>query len=424
MNRPVVVLLFVSSCTAIAADWPQYRGPNRDDVSKETGLLKEWPKGGPLLAWTFESAGVGYSPPSIVGDRVYVTGGRDDDELLIAVDAKTGKELWTAKIGPTFRWKGNSWSAGPSAAPTVSGDRVLALGGNGDLLCASTAGKEFWRVSLPKDLDGQVNPIGGGPRNLGWGFTAAPIVDGDRVVLACGGPKGTLAALDLATGKAVWRSAELKDQAAYTTPTPATLGGVKQYVVLTNPGLSGIDATDGKLLWSHRRKAPYGTEVINSPIVKDGKIYVTVAAGNGGCELVTVTKNDAEWKVSVEYSLKSPANHHGNLVLVDGKLYGCGPQWTCQDFASGAVLWNERKLGTGAITFADARLYCFAEGDGTTALVEADPKGWKELGRMKPPRASKLRQPQGKLWTPPVVANGRLYLRDQELLFAYDVKAK
>ncbi len=421
MIRIALPVLFL---VAGAADWPQYRGPNRDDVSKEIGLLKEWPKGGPPLAWTFEAAGVGYSPPSVVGDRVYVTGGRDDDELLIAIDAKTGKEAWTAKIGPTFRWKGNSWSAGPSAAPTVAGDRVLALGGNGDLLCASTAGKELWRVNLPKDLDGQVNPIGGGPRNLGWGFTAAPIVDGDRVVVACGGPKGTLAALDLANGQPVWRSADLKDQAAYTSPMPATLGGVKQYVVLTNPGLAGIAATDGKLLWSHRRKAPYGTEVINSPIVKDGKIYVTVAASNGGCELVSVAKDGTEWKVSVEYSLKSPANHHGNMVLVDGKLFGCGPQWTCQDFATGAVLWSERKLGTGAVTFADGRLYCYAEADGTTALVDADPKGWTERGRMKPPKASKLRQPQGKVWAPPVVANGRLYLRDQELLFAYDVTAK
>lgn len=204
----------------------------------------------------------------------------------------------------------------------------------------------------------------------------------------------------------------------------AEIGGVRQIVVLTNGGLAGIASADGKLLWSHRRKAPYGTEVINSPTVRGNAIYVTVAAGNGGCELVKVENDGRGFRVETVYSQKSPANHHGNVVLAGDHLFGCGPQWTCQEFATGNVLWTDRKFGTGSLAYADGRFYCFAEGDGTAALLIPDPKEWKEAGRMKLPKASQLRQPQGKLWTPPVVANGRFYLRDQEFLFCYDVTAR
>src|SRR6266540_2841200 len=167
-------LLSVLLCIT-GADWPQYRGPNRDDVSRETGLLTAWPKDGPPLLWTFDTAGVGYSGPAIVGERVFLTGGREDQEFVFAIDLKTGKELWAAAIGPTFRWQGNNWSAGPSSTPTVDGERIFALGGNGDLVCVNAAtGKELWRKNLPKELDARVNPIGGGPKDLGWGFTFSP----------------------------------------------------------------------------------------------------------------------------------------------------------------------------------------------------------------------------------------------------------
>jgi len=418
-------LLFALALLAPAADWPQYRGVNRDDVSPETGLLKQWPKTGPKLAWTFEAAGVGYSPPSVVGDRVYVTGGREEKEVLIALEMKGDgvKELWAAEIGPTFRWKGNSWSAGPSATPTVDGDSIFALGGNGDFNCVDTAGKEKWRLNLPKDLDGQVNPIGGGPKNLGWGFTGSPLVDGDAIVIAPGGPKGTLAALDKKTGKVLWRSLELTDQAAYTSPMPATIGDVKQYVILTNQGLAGVASKDGKLLWKHTRKPAYGTEVINTPLIKGEFIYTTVDAGNGDCELVKVEKDGDAFKVSRVWSNRNLLNHHGNVVLVGDHIFGSGQgKWVCQDFKTGDVVWSERKFPSGAVTYADGRLYLFSENDGTAALIEASKEGWKEAGRMKMPKASTLRQPQGKVWAPPVVANGKLFLRDQELLFCFDIK--
>jgi outer membrane protein assembly factor BamB len=409
-----------------AADWPQYRGPNRDDVSTETGLLKAWPKSGPPLAWTYEDAGVGYSGVAIVGDRLYTIGGRGTEEYLVALDVQSGREVWSAKVGPLFQFKGNNWSAGPSSTPTVDGDRIYALGGMGDLLCfEANSGKEMWRKNLPQELDAQVNPIGGGPKGLGWGFTWSPLVDADALVCIPGGPKGTVAALDKKTGALLWRSADVKDQAAYTSPMVADIGGVRQYIVLTNQGLTGIAAADGKLLWRTNRK--YSTEVINTPLLDGPLVYTTVAASGTGSDLVRIVKDGDAFKVEEVFSSKNLANHHGNVIRLREHVYGYaqGKGWTCQKLSDGSVVWQEKlKLGAGSMAYADGKFYCYSENDGTCVLIDASTEGWRESGRFAIPQQSTNRKPAGKIWTPPVVANGRLYLRDQELLFCFDVKAK
>jgi outer membrane protein assembly factor BamB len=430
MNHALALAL---AWSAQSADWPQYRGPNRDDLSAETGLLGKWPAGGPPLLWTYGDAGVGYSGPAVVGDRLYTLGGRGETEVLLAIDlrsAKDGavKEAWTAPVGPLFQFASNNWSAGPSATPTVSGGLVYALGGNGDLVCVqASTGKPVWRRNLPKELEAQVNPIGGGPKNLGWGFTGSPLVDGEQLVCLPGGPKGTVAALDRKTGRLLWQSAEVKDQAAYTSPMAAEIDGVRQYVVLTNQGLLGVAARDGRLLWRARRDSPYGTEVINSPILRGPFLYTTVAAGNGGCDLVKVSREGQSFKVEPVYSNKNLSNHHGNVIRVGEHLYGHsqGRGWVCQNLMDGKNAWEEKNaLGAGSAVFADGKLYCYAENDGTVALIDASPEGWRESGRFRIPRQSKLRKPSGKIWTPPVVADGKLFLRDQELLFCFDVKSR
>jgi outer membrane protein assembly factor BamB len=424
-------LLLLAVCPlALAADWPQYRGPNRNDVSTETGLLKKWPAGGPALLWTYSGTGVGYSGPAVVGARLYTLGGRGDTEHLIALDIGTVKdrtirEAWSARIGPLFQWKGNRWSAGPSATPTVDGDLVFALGGQGTLICIEAAsGKERWRKDLPTELDAQVNPIGGGPKNLGWGYTWSPLVDGDQLVCVLGGPKGTLAALDKKSGRLLWRSAEVTAQAAYTSPMLLEVQGTRHYVVLTNRGLVGVAAKDGRLLWEHQKT--YGTEVINTPLLRDNTVYTTVGAG-GGCVLVKLAAAGDKFKADLVYANRNMTNHHGNVVLVGDCVYGFseGKGWICQNLKDGQIVWAEKqKLRAGSVTYADGRLYCFGEDDGTTVLIEATSAGWKEAGRFKLPQLTKLRQPNGKIWTPPVVAGGKLFLRDQELLFCFEVKEK
>lgn len=435
MRSTALLLIFVVggwTLSAHGADWPQYRGPARDDVSQEKGLLQQWPAAGPPLVWTYENAGLGYSGPAVVGNRLYTLGARESTEFLIALDlAKSAEgsvaEAWNARLGDKFDFDGNNWSSGPSATPTVDGELVFALGGRGDLVCCQTAtGREVWRKNLPQELQAQVDPIGGGPKNLGWGFTWSPLVDGNRLICLPGGPQGAVAALEKQTGAVLWRSSELKDQAAYASPVIAEFDGVRQYVVLTNQGAAGVAATDGKLLWAFRRNPRYGTEVVNTPIIHNGHVFLTVGAGQG-CDLLRIVRDGDAFKAELVYANKNLANHHANVVLLSGKLYGHsqGRGWVCQDLLSGEIAWSERsKFPAGAMTCADQRLYLFSENDGTAVLLEASPEAWREAGRFKIPRTSTARKPQGKLWTPPVVANGRLYLRDQELLFAFDIRAK
>lgn len=431
--RQVLVLAWLLFAQAAwSDDWPQYRGPRRDDVSRETGLLKTWPQGGPALLWTYKNLGLGYSGLAVVGERGYSIGARGESEFLIALDLKPVhygeiNEAWSATVGPLFDFKGNNWSAGPSSTPTVDGELIFALGGKGDLVCVqATDGKERWRKNLPTELEAQVNPIGGGPKGLGWGFTWSPLVDGEQLICVPGGPKGTLAALNKQTGEVLWRSVEVTDQAAYTSPMLAEFGGVRQYVVLTNPGMFGVAAKDGKVLWNYRRKPAFGTEVVNSPIIHNDFVYTTVGAGQG-CDLLKITRNGDQFSAESVYSNKHMTNHHGNVALIGEHIFGFseGKGFMCQNFATGEVTWMERsKIRPCSLTYADGRIYSFTEDNGTVVLLEASTSGWSESSRFQLPQLSKLRKPSGRIWTPPVISGGRLFLRDQELLFCYDIKAK
>jgi len=432
--RPRLLLAVLLTLPLLAADWPQWRGPNRDGVSQETGLLKSWPKDGPKLSWTFKNAGAGYSCPAIVGDRLYTMGARDADEYLLCLDIKDPKairELWAVKIGPTFNFKGNIWGEGPRATPTVDNGLVYALGGQGELVCVDAKdGALKWRKSMAKDLNAQVNPIGGGPENLGWGYTWSPLVDGDKLVCTPGGPDGTVAALDKKTGNLLWRSKELTEQCSYASPILVEVGGIRHYVVQTYAGAFGV-SQNGAVLWHYEKE--YRDVLIPTPLFQDGHVYVTSGHDSVGCDLIKLTVSDGKITATKIYANKNVTNRQGGVVLVDGRIYGhSNPSgWVCQDFLKGNVIWREKAaLGEGSIAVADGRLYCFADEynaeEGTVVLIEASPTGWSEQGRLALPETSALRakpsHKNSKRWTPPVIANGKLYLRDQELIFCYEVK--
>jgi outer membrane protein assembly factor BamB len=411
-----VIAVFLCALAVSAADWPQWRGPHRDDISADTGLLKHWPKGGPPLRWTYTNAGVGYSGPAIVGDRLYIMGGRGNTEFVIALSVSTGKQVWSTPIGECFR---NPYGDGPRGTPTIDGQFLYALGGQGELVCLdTTSGRKVWHINLKKDLGGQMMS--------GWGYTESPVVDGDRLICTPGGNRGTVACLDKMTGKVQWRSTELKDPACYSSLTVDELNGVRQFVVTTAKGVAGLAVDGGRLLWRYNRPE-FATAVIPTAIERDNYVY-SVAGYTAGCDLIKITRDSQGFTPQKVYHLKDMDNKHGGVVLVGDYLYGYTDHergaWACQELRTGKIQWREeRKLGKGSLTFADGHLYCYTERDGTVGLVEATPEGFKEDGRLSIPRETTLRKQKGGIWTHPVVANGRLFLRDQDLVFCYDLKS-
>jgi outer membrane protein assembly factor BamB len=430
MNRGPLGLVLLSSLCSLCLcgespgdDWPQWRGPDRSGVSKETGLLSPWPEKGPPLAWTCSDLGIGYSGPAVVGDRLYVLGTRGSVEQAFALDAGTGRILWSTEIGPTLQWKGNVWGEGPRSTPTVDGDRLYALSSQGELLCLETAtGTRVWSRNLFKEFNGHLMD-NNGKEVVGWGFSEGPLVDGNQVVVTPGGNGGLLLALDKKTGEPLWRSKEARSKAPYSSVMATEIGGIRQYVQLAEQGAVGVAAKDGKLLWTYSH--PNDDLVIRTPIVHDGLVFVTYSFGSGS-DLFRVKAEGGTFEPEKVFSNKNMKNEMGGVVRVGDHLYGYSDKtgWACQDFGKkGALVWEEkRKLGKGSVVCADGNLYCYTEDDGTVALLEASPKGYKEKGRFTIPKHTTLRALQGRIWTAPVVTNGRLYLRDQDLLFCYDVR--
>jgi outer membrane protein assembly factor BamB len=387
-------------------DWPHWRGSDRDGLSKETGLLQEWPSGGPNKIWTTSEAGIGYSGFSVSKGRLYTLGAFGKEEHLLAFDAKTGKKTWQISIGELLT---NSWGDGPRMTPTVADEKVYALGGKGNLVCVDAqSGRKIWQVHLVQDLGGTVP---------NWGYTESVLVDQGRVICTPGGEKGTLAALDSKTGKVIWRSREFTDGAQYSSPIVINHEGTRQYVQLVMKNLVGIEADSGRLLW----KSPWSgrTAVIPTPIHDDGHVFITTGYGVG-CKLVKLGKGKAQDM----YENKFMKNHHGGVIKHGDFLYGYsdGYGWVCLDFKKGELQWNEKKaLGKGAIAYADNRFYCLSEKDGKIVLIEATPNRWNPRGEFTITPQTKQRSTRGKIWTHPVISNGKLYLRDQELIHCYDV---
>jgi outer membrane protein assembly factor BamB len=401
-----VVALLIAS--ARADNWPQWRGPDRTDVSKETGLLKAWPPAGPARPWVYKEAGIGYSGFSIVGETLYTMGARGNTEYLIAINVKDGKEKWATEIGGRL---GNRYGDGPRGTPTVDGEQIYTMSGEGNLVCAGVKdGKVEWKVSM-SDLGG---------RRPGWGFCESPLIDGDRCLCTPGGRKGAIAALEKKTGKVIWQSKGFTEGAQYSSIIAYNHNGRRQYCQLTMRKVVGLDAGTGDVLWTS--DFPGRIAVIPTPIYHDGHVFVT-AGYNAGCKLLKLEQNGA----TEVYANKDLTNQHGGVVLVGEHLYGYSDRggWTCMEFKTGKVVWKEaRKLRKGCLTCAAGMFYLMDERAGEVVMIEASPAGWKEHGRFKLEAQSDERSSSGGIWTHPVVANGKLYLRDQEMLSCYDVKAR
>jgi outer membrane protein assembly factor BamB len=442
-----VTLSFSRAPGARADDWPQWQGPDRNAVSRETGLLKEWPKEGPPLAWRIKGLGGGYSAPSVAAGRIYGMSKRGDDQVVWALSESDGKELWATPIGPAYRGQRMpQGEEGPGCTPTVDGERLYVEGNGGELACLQAKdGKIVWQRSLTRDF-------GGSPP--AWAYRESPLVDGEKVIVTPGGPDAMMAALNKLTGETIWKSQVPAGAgnaggpggprggrggrggfgggggAAYASAIAIDFEGQRQYVQLTAKALVGVAAADGKFLWQYEKPANRNAINCTTPLYHDGSVFASSAYGAGG-GLVKLSKDGSGGggggvRAEEVWFSQRMQNHHGGVILVGDALYGAnggneGGAMVCLDFKTGNVLWNQRQEGRapkGSIALADGRLYYRTE-QGAMLLIEPDPKQYVEKGRFEQP--DRTRQPA---WPHPVIANGKLYLRDQDLLFCYDVKAK
>ncbi|HEX5223387.1 MAG TPA: PQQ-binding-like beta-propeller repeat protein [Verrucomicrobiae bacterium] len=413
---PSIAALAAVALNAYAADFPQWRGPKRDGHSPETGLLKEWPKDGPKLVWQVKDIASGYSTPSIVGDRIYLISNEGmENEFALALSTKDGSRVWSTKLGVVGNPQQDPSYPAARSTPTVEGKVLYALGSDGDLVCLeTTTGKEKWRKSLRKDFGGKPGV---------WAYSESPLIDGDALICTPGGSDATMVALNKNTGATIWKCA-LPDggDASYACLIVFESTGTKQYVQFLQQGLIGVEAKTGKLLWRYGRSAKDSPAVIITPLA-DGD-YVYSGAFRAGGALVKPTKKDGEFVAEeIYFNNKLPVGL-GGVVKAGDYLYGSSGQGVmCVDFKTGEIKWEERGIGPSSWLVADGRLYLHAE-RGDVALLEPTPEAYHEKGRFTPPdQPTRLNQME-KAWAYPVIANGRLYIRDQNSLWCYDIKTR
>ena len=382
-------------------EWSQWRGPNRDGISSETNLLGQWPSEGPPLAWQSTGAGTAYSSFSTSGGRLYTLGARDDVEYVMAFDRASGAKLWETPNGRRFR---NEQGDGPRGTPTAEGNVVYAFGGSGELACLEAAtGRKIWSVNVVQRFGG-ITPY--------WGYSESPLIVGDRIVLNAGGPRASIVALDKIDGRTLWQ--QPGDEAGYSSPVLLRTGSLQQVVFFTASRGLAVDPRDGRLLWSYDR-ASNRTANIATPIVRGNRVFFSSDYGTGGA-VVEVRASGNLASAEEVYFTRDMRNHHASSVLVGSHLYGFNSSiLTALDFDTGELAWRNRSVGKGSLIYADQRLYLFGE-NGVVGLADASPAAYVERGRFR------LRTGRASTWSHPIITNGLLVLRDQDNVYAYDIR--
>lgn len=396
-------LLFLSASVSNQApgDWPQWRGPNRDGRSAETGLLTQWPAGGPPLVWKAGGAGTGFSSMSVAAGKLYTVGARGGTEYVHAFDVATGRKLWEVANGSEYS---NDRGNGPRGTPTIDGGRLYVLGASGDLTSLDAArGTRIWSVNVLKQFGGD---------NPRWGLSESPLIVGDRLLVNAGGRGASIVAFDKRDGKVIWKSQS--DGAGYSSAVVQRVGSTDQAVFFTATRAVGVDITDGRLLWEYPRVANRVANIA-TPVVKDNFVFLSSDYGTGAA-LLKLDAAGGGITASEVYFTQEMRNHHSSSILVGEHLYGFSSAiLTALRFADGVTAWKDRSVGKGSLAFADGHLYLFSE-NGVVGLAEATPAGYREKGRFT------IDQAGLPTWAHPVIAGGRLYIRDQDTIYAYRVK--
>ncbi|MHC4494684.1 MAG: PQQ-binding-like beta-propeller repeat protein [Planctomycetota bacterium] len=401
--------ILVAATAAFAAgrefSWPQFHGPDRDNISAETGLLKKWPDEGPTLIWTANELGHGFSSLSIAAGRIYTAGNIEKDTVITSLDLN-GKVLWRASNDA-------AWTKdypGTRSTPTIDGARVYHQSPLGNIVCLKAkTGEIVWETNILKKV---------GSKNSRWALAESLLIDGDHVISCPGGPETCMVAMDKNTGSVVWKAPSTGELAGYSSPILAEHQGLRIIMTLTAKAIIGVNADSGELLW-HIEHESYADENIMAPIFHDDCVFIsTLAAGS------------VKWKINVEdgkasleelWRTKEMDNHHGGVILLDGNLYGTstvtnGKLWVCLDWQTGQNKSMNKGVGKGSLTYADGMLYTLSI-DRVMGLVRPAPTGFELVSSFEIPRGGK-----GKSWAHPVVCGGRLYIRHGEFLYAYNVR--
>jgi len=414
MKRTLALILASAAASVSVADWPQFHGPNRDNISPDKGLLKAWPEGGPPRIWEAAGIGQGWSSVAIVGDRIYTTGEIDGDCVITALDME-GNKVWTRKNGKA--WAGSY--PGTRSTPTITDGLLYHLSGIGNLVCLKAdSGAAVWSTNILEEFGG---------RNITWGLAESPLVVGDQVICTPGGENVSMVALDRKTGKVAWQCTGAGDRPGYASPILVEHDGLEQIVTAMSKSIVGVRASDGKLLWQYPHKV-YADENILTPIFHDGFVIVSGCVKKGTTSLKLEVSGD-ECSVKKQWHNRDLDNKQGGIVLVDDRLYGYAEfqrtePWMCIDFKSGETIFQAApvesfyKYKNGCLTYADGRLYLFAD-NGNMALVKPADTGFEVAGRLK------IEDPgERPTWAHPVVFGGRLYVRYGDKLGVYDVAGK
>ncbi|HKV09620.1 MAG TPA: PQQ-binding-like beta-propeller repeat protein [Thermoanaerobaculia bacterium] len=380
------------------ADWPQFRGLERNGASPEKGLLRSWPEGGPKVLWK-KPLGSGFASITISGDRLYTMAVEGETESAFCFDA-AGKEIWRTPLSPVFP---EIFGNGPRSTPTIDGDVVYALAAPGKLYALKKAdGSKIWEVDLVKEFGSEL------PNR---GFAPSPLIDGDLLVLEAGGAAGkAVVALDKKTGKTRWTA--LDGGAGYTSPLAVTVGGVRQYVfVRTMVGDVVSLLPDGKVYWQYAWK---GGAIASPLFIPPNRIFAS-ASDDAGAVLLEISKAaDGKGAVREVWANRLMKNHFSSSVLHEGHIYGFdNATLKCIDAATGEQKWVQRGFGKGSLILADGLLFVLSD-RGVLTLAEAIPSGYVEKG--------KLQAMEGKTWTAPTLSHGKLFLRDEDEMIVLDVK--
>jgi outer membrane protein assembly factor BamB len=407
------IVILSKALPVFADNWPQWRGPQRDGISRETGLLAEWPREGPKLLWKVENIGRGYSTPAVANVRLYLMASEGlDNEFVEALDVRDGKRVWSTRIGNVGNPKQQPNFPTARSTPTVEGDSLYSLSSDGDLACMDIKdGSVRWKKNLRSDFGG---------KTAEWAYAESPLIDGEALVCAPGGSEATVIALRKTSGDLIWKCPLPEgDDAGFSSAIVVEVGGMREYVRLLTKGLVGIEASTGRLLWRYSKPiSKYGAN-IQTPLASGEYVFCSSTGTGGGVVRLKVQAQQVE--AEQVYFGPEYQTAIGGVVKVGDYLYGTtGETLLCTEFTTGQVKWKERALGAASLCYADDRLYIHGE-NGDIGMIEPSPESYREKGRFTPTGQPQRVNSMEKAWAYPVVSDGRLYIRDNNVLWCYAV---